>query len=800
MWEASGQAPALCSRRRPSAGRHERLAAGELPKPARDPTGHHLRRRYFAPMATIRRRTSRSTARPPSGPTSSTARLCTSSPTPGTATGSTNTRKARTFPQNTYQSENYWVDVVFAPTGPAQPPGAVTNVTATAGALQATVNWTPPTTGGGTESYRITPYIGGTAQTPINGGRARHVEDDYRPDRRHHLHLHGHPDKRNRPRPRVRSLERGDPDDPNPPGAPTGVSATAGPLQATVNWTPPGSDGGSPNQLPRHPLCRLLAADADDRAGAGLLSHGQRPGRRDHLHLQGSRDQRGRDGPGLGRRRIRHPDHPQRARCTDGGDRRRRRAAGTVSWTAPASDGGSPITSYVVTPFIGTTAQTSTTVPAPETSTTVTGLSSGTSYTFKVAAVNVIGPGPQSAASNSVTPTNLSVDQLVTTHQASAAGSISSPAFSTQASGEMLLAFISSDGPSGEPRASRVSAAAASPGGFVAVQTPRPAPRRSGRQTPQGCSATSRSPRPDRADPTSARSRWRRSAAPIRSSTAPPPGPAPSTGAPSVSLTSTRAGSQVWGVGDDWDAAAARTVGPNQTKVDEYLAPVGDTFWVQRQTSTNALSGVQATLNDTAPTNDRWNLAAVEILPAAAQNPQPPAPTLSSTVPASPANQNSPRCSAAPPPAPRSRSTPPPTAPARRWPPAPRRTGNRDHGRRPRQLHHRPARHRDRRRQHLFLLVAAHLRGGLGRARHDDHLRAHGHDQRLDPDLRVLLERDRLELRMPLRRRRLRGLQRAGRDPHADRRRSRTANTALKCGLPTRPGTSTRARPRGRSP
>src|SRR5262249_46949010 len=65
-----------------------------------------------------------------------------------------------TFPQNTYQSENYWVDVTFAPTGPTQPPGPVTNVSATAGALQATVNWTAPTTGGAVASYKITPYIG----------------------------------------------------------------------------------------------------------------------------------------------------------------------------------------------------------------------------------------------------------------------------------------------------------------------------------------------------------------------------------------------------------------------------------------------------------------------------------------------------------------------------------------------------------------------------------------------------------------------------------------------------------------
>jgi hypothetical protein len=59
-----------------------------------------------------------------------------------------------------------------------------------------------------------------------------------------------------------------------------------------------------------------------------------------------------------------------------------------------------------VTPFIGTTAQTATTVTGspPATSVTVSGLNAGTTYTFKVSATNAVGTGPQSTASNAVTP------------------------------------------------------------------------------------------------------------------------------------------------------------------------------------------------------------------------------------------------------------------------------------------------------------------------------------------------------------------------------------------------------------
>ena len=78
----------------------------------------------------------------------------------------------------------------------------------------------------------------------------------------------------------------------------------------------------------------------------------------------------------------------------------------TVSWTAPSNNGGAGITKYTVTPYAGGTAQATTVVSGtpPVTSTPVTGLSNGTSYTFKVSATNEIGEGLQSGASSAITP------------------------------------------------------------------------------------------------------------------------------------------------------------------------------------------------------------------------------------------------------------------------------------------------------------------------------------------------------------------------------------------------------------
>jgi cytoskeletal protein RodZ len=84
----------------------------------------------------------------------------------------------------------------------------------------------------------------------------------------------------------------------------------------------------------------------------------------------------------------------------------------TVVWTLPA-DGGSAITSYVITPYLAGVAQTPVTIDAasaqsaldssgqPAVSATVAGLASDT-YTFTVAAINAVGEGGESVESNAV--------------------------------------------------------------------------------------------------------------------------------------------------------------------------------------------------------------------------------------------------------------------------------------------------------------------------------------------------------------------------------------------------------------
>jgi hypothetical protein len=85
-------------------------------------------------------------------------------------------------------------------------------------------------------------------------------------------------------------------------------------------------------------------------------------------------------------------------------------------------------------------------------------------------------------------------------------------------------------------------------------------------------------------------------------------------GAPDISIPGVISGDWVFAVGNDWDNATARTPVSGQVLVHQKVdTQVGDTYWMQ-STLAPSTANALVDIHDSAPTTDRWNYAAVEIV------------------------------------------------------------------------------------------------------------------------------------------------------------------------------------------
>jgi hypothetical protein len=190
-----------------------------------------------------------------------------------------------------------------------------------------------------------------------------------------------------------------------PPGAPTAVAAVAGDGEATVTWSPPADDGGfdivayvvAP-YLDGSPQVPYTVPAATTSAVIGGLANWH-----SYTFTVAALNQAG-TGPSSAPSAavvptgVVVPGAPTGVTAVAGSTR------ATVSWTAPASDGGSPVTGYVVTPIRNGVAQAPSSFSSTATTQEVAGLVNGGPYTFVVAAVNAVGTGPASTPSAPVTP------------------------------------------------------------------------------------------------------------------------------------------------------------------------------------------------------------------------------------------------------------------------------------------------------------------------------------------------------------------------------------------------------------
>jgi hypothetical protein len=280
----------------------------------------------------------------------------------------------------------------------ATAPTPPTNVTAAPGDRRATVNWSPPASDGGAGivSYTVSAHPGTRTMT-VPGGQTTAEMLNLPGGSSFNFTVHA-----------TNGVGSSDESAPSntvlvPPSiaeAPTNVTAVASIGTVAVSWVPPPADGGSP----------ITGYTVTASPGEQTVSVGAVQTTATFTNLVGG-------GTsytftvfainGLGSGLISAPSNsavlavgrpapPTNPWATAGVNE------ASITWSAPANVGGSPILSYTVT-APGVTV----TVPGDQTHATVPSLTPGQGYEFQIVATNAIGPGPLSNWSNPVFPFGL---------------------------------------------------------------------------------------------------------------------------------------------------------------------------------------------------------------------------------------------------------------------------------------------------------------------------------------------------------------------------------------------------------
>ena len=177
------------------------------------------------------------------------------------------------------------------------------------------------------------------------------------------------------------------------PGAPTSVSAVAGNAQATVSFTAPANDGGATitgYTVTSSPGGFTATGSASPLTVTGLTNGTAYTFTVVATNSVGNSVSSSASSPVTP---VTVPGAPTSVSAVAGN------AQATVSFTAPASNGGAAITGYTVTSSPGGFTATGSASPL-----IVTGLTNGTEYTFTVVATNSVGNSAASSASSPVTP------------------------------------------------------------------------------------------------------------------------------------------------------------------------------------------------------------------------------------------------------------------------------------------------------------------------------------------------------------------------------------------------------------
>ena len=295
------------------------------------------------------------------------------------------------------------------PLTPRTVPGSALNVQAEPADQQVALTWSAPSSNGGAaiSGYRVEKKVGsaqwavaitntGTpATTAVVDGLTNGVEHQFRVSALNEAGAGPASDATSTVTPRT------------VPGAPTNVQGTPGNGQVALSWNAPVSDGGSTVNGYRIEIkagdTAWTVARADTGSSAttttlsGLTNGQPYRFRVAALNAAGAGSTSAQSDPVTP---VTVPGSPTALMATPTDE------AVELTWAAPGDTGGSPITGYRVEMKTGDSAW----VPhvsdtgSVSTHATISGLTNGTEYRFRISAINAAGPGLPSSATDPVTP------------------------------------------------------------------------------------------------------------------------------------------------------------------------------------------------------------------------------------------------------------------------------------------------------------------------------------------------------------------------------------------------------------
>jgi hypothetical protein len=268
-------------------------------------------------------------------------------------------------------------------------PSAPQNVIATPGDGTATITFSPPEFGGGAPitSYEIAVSPGGTTVSDVTSPATIHGLAN---GTTYTFSITATSSVGTSPPAVATATPRGVPD------APTGVTGVRGNGQVVVSFVSPVHDGGAP--VTTYTVTSSPAGITATGTTSPITVKGLANGTSYTFTVTATNavDTSPASAPSAAVTPLGLPGVPTGVSATT------MDTFAVVSFTPPASDGGSPITSYTVTVSPGGRTVTGTGSPI-----VVTGLTSGVTYTFRVTATTDVGSGSPSSSSNAVTPLEL---------------------------------------------------------------------------------------------------------------------------------------------------------------------------------------------------------------------------------------------------------------------------------------------------------------------------------------------------------------------------------------------------------